>query len=150
MVANNINYNTKCKWVINLTNNPLTTVQQTLLARGPNYAKLPKYPPKEAYITVIEKAFSQLPNREAKEFRSDTSRILMHQCTHIKPNLNLEECKALTQFREDTSRMVLTVDKEVAIVIMDKLDYTSKTLALLADTNTYRILNKDPTTKFKK
>ena len=74
----------------------------------------------------------------------------MHQCTHIRPNLNLEECKALTQFREDTSRMVLTVDKEVAIVIMDKLDYTSKTLALLADTNTYRILNKDPTTKFKK
>ena len=45
--------------------------------------------------------------------------------------------------------MVLTVDMGVAIVIMDKPDYTSKALALLADTNTYKVLNKDPTTKLK-
>ena len=68
---------------------------------------------------------------------------------HIKPNLITEEYQALTQLREDTSRGVLTADKGVAMVIMEKPDYTNKALALLEDTNTYRVLNKDPTTKSK-
>ena len=61
----------------------------------------------------------------------------------------MEEGMALTQLKQDTSRMVLTVDNGVAMVIMDKQDYTNKTHSLLADTNTYRILNKDPTNKLK-
>ena len=36
---------TKQKWVINLSNTPLTPVQESLLERGPNFAILPKYPP---------------------------------------------------------------------------------------------------------
>ena len=35
------------------------------------------------------------------------------------------------------------------MVIMDKPDYTNKALTLLADTNTYSVLTKDPTTKLK-
>ena len=46
--------------------------------------------------------------------------------------------------------MVLTVDKVVAMVVMDKQDHTDKVLTLLTDTNTYRIINKDPTTRVKK
>ena len=42
--------------------------------------------------------------------------------------------------------MVFTVDKGVAMVVMDKQDYTDKALSLLADTSTYWIINKDPTT----
>ena len=44
MGDNNINNNNQCKWVIKLTNTPLTTVQQTHLARGPNFAIVHKYP----------------------------------------------------------------------------------------------------------
>ena len=43
--------------------------------------------------------------------------------------------------------MVLTADQGVAMVIMDKPDYINKALSLLEDTNTYRVLNKDPTIK---
>ena len=46
--------------------------------------------------------------------------------------------------------MVLTADKGVAMVVMDKEDYTDKALSLLSDTSTYRNINKDPTTKLKK
>ena len=45
--------------------------------------------------------------------------------------------------------MVLTVDKGVAMVIMDQEDYTNKALALLQDTNTYKVLPKDPTSQLK-
>ena len=42
-------------------------------------------------------------------------------------------------------RWYLLLDKGVAMVIMDKQDYTNKAQALLQDTNTYKVLNKDPT-----
>ena len=59
------------------------------------------------------------------------------------------EFKAITELREDQSRMVLTVVKGVAMVIMDKKDYTDKALSLLADSNTYSTIPKDPTNKLK-
>ena len=41
------------------------------------------------------------------------------------------------------------MDKGVAMVIMDQLGYTNKAQALLQDTNTYKVLPKDPTPKLK-
>ena len=46
--------------------------------------------------------------------------------------------------------MVLTVDKGMAMVVMNREDYTDKALSLLADPNTYKTITKDPTTKLKK
>ena len=45
--------------------------------------------------------------------------------------------------------MALSVDKGVAMAIMDQEDYTSKALTLLQDTNTYKVLKKDPTSQLK-
>ena len=72
-----------------------------------------------------------------------------NQCTQTKHKLTMEECRDLTQFKQDTSRVVLTVVNVVAMVIMDKQTYTNKAHSLLVDTNTYRILNKDTTNKLK-
>ena len=44
----------------------------------------------------------------------------------------MEEFKAIKELREDESRVVLTMDKGVAMVIMDKKDYTDKALSLVA------------------
>ena len=65
-------------------------------------------------------------------------------------NLNPAQCRALTQLKQDTTRVVLTVDKGVTMVIMDQQDYINKAQALLQDTNTYKVLSKDPTPKLKK
>ena len=59
------------------------------------------------------------------------------------------QCRALTQLKQDTSRVVLTADKGMAMVIMDQQDYNNKANTLLQDTNTYRVLNKDPTNSLK-
>ena len=94
---------------------------------------------------------SKLPAQEANELRSDVNRLLKQSKPQYKNqcNLNPMQCKALNQLKQDTSRVVLTVDKGVAMVIMDKEDYTNKAQALLQDNNTYKVLKKDPTSHLK-
>ena len=41
-------------------------------------------------------------------------------------------------------------DKGVAVIVMDMEDYMDKAQSLLADTNTYMTITKDPTNKLKK
>ena len=112
----------------------------------------PQIPPIGAYIMATEQASSKLPTQEADEFRSDVNRLLKQQQQQQHNNhcnLNPAQCRALTQLKQDNSRVVLTVDKGVAMVIMDQQDYNNKAQALLQDTNTYKVLNKDPTPQLK-
>ena len=50
--------------------------------------------------------------------------------------------------KRDNNRLVLTADKGVALVVMDKEDYVHKAKELL-DQPTYRSISNDPTTKYK-
>ena len=100
---------------------------------------------------ATELAASKLPSQEVEEFRSHVNRLLkQQQQQHNKHcNLNPAQCRALTQLKQDNTRVVLTVDKGVAMVIMDQQDYSNKAQALLQDTNTYKVLPKDPTPQLK-
>ena len=100
----------------------------------------------------MEQAASKLPTHQAEEFRLEVNKLLKrHQQQHAtnKCNLNPSQHRALTQLKKDSSRVVLTADKGVAMVIMDQDDYTSKAQALLQDNNTYKVLQKDPTNQLK-
>ena len=55
----------------------------------------------------------------------------------------------LVELKKDQSRIIPTVDKGVAIVIMDKEDYQEKSKALLEDQGTYKVLKSDPTSRIK-
>ena len=66
-----------------------------------------------------------LNNNEAEELRSDIYRTLRH-FHPPKPNLRKEEMKALKQLKTDKDHMVLTADKGVALVVMDRQDYIQK------------------------
>ena len=83
-----------------------------------------------------------------EELRSDVYRVL-RQHHQLKPNLKKEEIKAMKQLKADKDCMVLTTDKGVALVIMDRSDYNKKATELLEDTNTYRIIQSDPTNRLK-
>ena len=99
---------------------------------------------------ATEQASSRLPTQEADEFRSDVNRLLkQQQQQHNHCNLNPAQCRALTKLKQDNRRVVLTVNKGVAMVIMDQQDYNNKAQALLQDTNTYNVLNKDPIPQLK-
>ena len=136
------------KWVINLSSIPLTKEQESLLAHGPNFAITPKRPPVGDYITNIEKACQSLDTNMAEELRSEVYRVLRkpHQ---LKPNLKKEEMIAMKQLKSDKNHMVLTADKGVALVVMDTVEYIRKAKEILEDTNTYRVIDTDPTSRLK-
>ena len=54
----------------------------------------------------------------------------------------------MTELKKDASRMVLTADKGVALVIMNTEDYAKKAEDLL-NQQTYRSINSDPTMRLK-
>ena len=139
------------KWVINLSRTPSTLTNYPYYKKGPNLAITPKYPPIDAYIMATELASSKLLPQEADEFRLDVNRLLKEeqQQHHNNCNLNPAQCRALTQLKQDNTRVVLTMDKGVAMVIMDQRDYNTKAQILLQDTNTYKVLPKDPTPTLK-
>ena len=135
------------KWVINLSNKPLTPAQRSVLAKGPNFAVTPRQPPNLEYITAIEAACTKLSQQDAEELRADVNRVLRSSHT---PQTNLTKAQniALRELKRDKDRIVLTADKGVAMVVMDKQDYINKANQLL-NQNTYKVISKDPTTTIK-
>ena len=64
------------KWVINLSNKPLTPAQRSVLAKGPNFVVTPRQPPNLEYITAIEAACTKLSQQDAEELRANINRVL--------------------------------------------------------------------------
>ena len=104
---------------------------------------VPRSPPTTEYIAVIEQACSKLQPREAEELRGEVKSIINKSCNH-PPNITREEWKALRELKEDKSRMVLTADKGVALVVMDTAEYKKKAEDLLQQP-TYQPIPTDPT-----
>ena len=72
------------KWVINLSNKPLTPAQRSVLAKGPNFEVSPWQPPNLEYITAIEAACTKLSQQDAEELWADINRVLR---SSLPPNL---------------------------------------------------------------
>ena len=85
-VINNGNENNK-KWVINLSDTPLTENQEKLLARGAKFVIKPKQPPVEEYITAIEKTCPKLDKGGADELRVEVKKALKRHKTRPDPSI---------------------------------------------------------------
>ena len=72
----------------------------------------------------MEEACTRCLPKETEELRADSSQLLRNNCPPPKPNLTLEECRAIKEPKEDHSWVVLTADKGVAMAVMDKEEYT--------------------------
>ena len=136
------------KWVINLSSVPLTKDQESLLEHGPNFAITPPRPPYGEYIKAIETPCQSLDPNSAEELRSDVYRVLRHP-HQLRTNLRKEEITAIKKLKADKERIILTADKGVALVVMDRSDYIKKAKELLQDSNTYKTIPSDPTNKLK-
>ena len=90
----------------------------------------PRQPPNLEYITAIETACTKLSQQDAEELRADVNRVL--RSSHPpKPNLAKAQNLPLRELKRDRDRIVLTADKGVAMVIMDRQDYINKANHLL-------------------
>ena len=50
----------------------------------------------------------------------------LEEDTIPKSNITIEERRALVELRKDKSRIILTADKEVSLVVMDREEYVRK------------------------
>ena len=134
-------------WVKNLSSIPLTKDQIKALAHSPNYAIFPRSPPVGEYIVAIENACNQLQQGKAEELLGEIKAVLK-KIHPPKFNITREERKAIKELRRDKTRMILTADKGVSMVVMDRDDYNQKADALLQQP-AYRPIPNAPTNKYK-
>ena len=136
--------NTSVKNLFSIT---LTKDQIKALAHGPNYAIVPRSPPVGEYIVAIENACNQLQQGKVEELQGEIKAVLK-KVHPPKFNITRKERKAIEELRRDKTRMILTVDKGVSMVVMDRDDYNQKADALLQQP-AYRPIPNDPTNKYK-
>ena len=66
-----------------------------------------------------------------------------------KPNIDKVDTKALGQVKSDNNRIILTVNKGVGMVVMNRQEYLQKAKNLLEHPNTNRPILLDPINKYK-
>ena len=141
------NNNNRVNWVHNLSKTPLTEVQEKALSHGPNFVIVTKEPPVSKYISQIERVCQQLKQGKAEELRGETKQIFK-KIQPPKPNITKEEAKAIQELKRNKERVILTANKGVSILVMDKEEYIKKSEELLHQP-THKELPSDPTTKHK-
>ena len=85
--------------------------------------------------------------QDAQGLREEINHLLKKAKT-LRCNITKDEKRALKELREDKERMVLTADKGLAMVVMDRKEYMDKVEGLLAQP-AYKTINSDPTNKLK-
>ena len=96
----------------------------------------------------MEQACTLEPHN-AEELRAEIWGALRH-AHNPRRNITKEEAQAFAELRTDHSRVILTADKGVALVVMDRADYNNKAQRLLEDRGTYKEVKTDPTNRLKK
>ena len=133
---------TNSKWVIHLAKTSLSKGQISVLAKGPNFAITPRHVPNIDYITTIQSVCHKCKEEDAGELRVDINSLL-RRAQVPKSNLTKQE-----SIGKDKDRVVLTADKGVGMVVMDKENYIQKAESLLAQP-AYRTIGRDPTSQIK-
>ena len=113
------------KWVINLSSKPLSDGEQSLLQKGPKFAVSSSKVSLTEYIAVTKRICDELgentAGRDCTEIYQKTKEVLQHFKNKKGPTCNTtrKEWEAIKTLREDSSCVVLTADKGVALVVMD-------------------------------
>ena len=135
------------KWVINLSKKELTPEEKSLLQKGPKFAVTPATIPIKEYIstnTVAALQEGELNGVDCSGLYHDVNRILNTFTNKpIHTNITKAEHLALENLRKDKNCIIVTADKGVALVVMDKTEYFTKCEALLQDNSVYQHLSKD-------
>ena len=151
VVNNNINSQSQDsnsnKLVINLFRSNLTESQRSVLVKEPNISVMPRHICSLDSITAMEFICSKLKEEKAMEPRADINSLL-RKAEVPKPNLTKDEKIGLAQLKKDKDKIILTADKGVAMVVMNKEVYNTKAESFLSQP-AYRVLPKDHTNQIK-
>ena len=134
-------------WVIDLSKKDLTPEEKPLLQKGPKFAVTPGTIPIKEFIsttTVAALQAGELNGVDCSGLYHDVNKI-PNTFTNkpIHTNITKVEHLALENLRKDKDHIIVTVDKGMALVVMDKTEYITKCEALLQDNSVYQHLSKD-------
>ena len=82
------------------------------------------------YITAIENICNQLQQGKVEELRGEIKTVLKKIQTP-RHNISRGERKVIEELRRDKNRLILTADKGVSMVVIDRDDYNNKAEELL-------------------
>ena len=135
------------KWVINISKKELTPEEKSLLQKGQIFAVSPATIPIKEYIsttTMVALQAGELNGIDCSGLYHDVNRILnTYTSKPIHTNITKAEHLALENLRKDKDCIIVTADKGMALVLMDKAEYITKCEALLQDHSVYQHLSKD-------
>ena len=123
---------------------PLNDAEQSLLQKGPKFAVSSSKVPLTEYIAFTKRICDELGEntvgKDCTEIYQKTKEVLQHFKDKKGPTCSTtkEEWEVIKILKEDSSHVVLTADKGVALVVMDKNQYIDKCMALLNDTKVYK------------
>ena len=133
--------------MINLSSKSLSDGEQSILQKGPKFAVSSSKVPITEYIAVTKRICDELGENTIGEglvqkIYQKTKEVLQHFKEKKGPahNITKQEKEAIKTLREDSSRVVLTADKGVALVVMDKKQYIEKCMDLLNDNQNIQTL----------
>ena len=109
---------------------------------GLNFAPVPTKFPLQDTIASVEEVVGQLPKDDGDNLWGRVCGLLRN-ARLPRDNMKKGHWKVLKELRSLEDEVILPADKGNATVVMKKSDYDEK---MLDDTNTYRKLQKDPTT----
>ena len=140
------NENLQDKWVYNLYSKPLT-IAEILSPKRPKICCLHIFHPyiwqyhcHQAHLWILGSK-QALGKTDCTKYHAIVKNALSRTVAKpkpIHPNITKEERKALPLFTKDDSCTILTADKGVTLVIMDKDMYIKKCMALLNDEEVYK------------
>jgi hypothetical protein len=108
----------------------LTPVEEDVLALGLNFAVVPRVLPKEEFVQRLEPKLYHMTNDAASNICVQITEVLRRAMLPAS-NLTKNKKDALRNLRADKSIHILKADKGNATVILDRLEYDNKILALL-------------------
>ena len=114
-------------WVVNLSSKQLTIPQKSVLARGLNFVPDPRKIPASRIVAAVEDALRWINQPDVNRVPTTVVGIL-NKARSPPMNLPPLESKALKNLQADDEIVIVPADKGRAAVVMDRLDYDSKTL----------------------
>ena len=124
------------RWVVNISNKPLSDLDKTALGYGFNFLITPTKLPIAEILSSVESGIKHLPPASANLIRAKTVPILKGSKPSRQSNIKKDQLGTLKALSKDPSVTILPADKGRAVVVMDSSDYQQKIYGLLQDGNT--------------
>ena len=110
------------KWVIKLTQQTPDPGSKVLAGQGTQLCQSSQVPLNLEHTIAIESVCTKLSQQDVEGLRANINRVL--RGSHPpRSDISKAEAQVIRELKGDKDRLVLTSDKGVAMVVMDRQDY---------------------------